>query len=93
MLRLVASCLICWYGSVNLHSKKLLNNIVKVCSKIVGIEQKSLYNVFDHCVEDKARVIMSDRNHMLSMYYELSPSIHHYQCLEVRPCAQKSFIP
>ena len=28
---LVTSCLICWYGSVNLHSKKLLNNIVKVC--------------------------------------------------------------
>ena len=28
---LVASWLICWYGSVNLHSKKLLNNIVKVC--------------------------------------------------------------
>ena len=33
---LVTSCLICWYGSVNLHSGKLLNNIVKVCSKIVG---------------------------------------------------------
>ena len=28
---LVTSCLICWYGSVNLRSKKLLNNIVKVC--------------------------------------------------------------
>ena len=47
----VASLLICWYGSVNLHSKKLLNNIVKVCSKIVGVEQKSLYNIFSHGVE------------------------------------------
>ena len=34
---LVASCLICWYGSVSLHSKKLLHNIVKVCTKTVGI--------------------------------------------------------
>ena len=47
----VTSCLICCHGSVNLHSKKLLNNIVKVCSKIVGIEQKSLYNIFSHHVE------------------------------------------
>ena len=44
------SCLTCWYGSVNMHSKKLLNNIVKVCSKIVGVEQKSLYNILNHCV-------------------------------------------
>ena len=44
----VASCLICWYGSVNLHSKKLFNIIVKVCSKTVGVEQNSLYNIFNH---------------------------------------------
>ena len=47
----VASCLICWYGSVNLHSRKLLNNIVKVCSNTVGVEQKSLYNIFNHRVK------------------------------------------
>ena len=29
-------CFICWYGSVN-----LLNNIAKVSSKTVGVEQKS----------------------------------------------------
>ena len=65
----VASCLICWYGGVNLHSKKLLNNIVMVCSKTVGVEQKSLYNIFDHRVEKEAMVIMSEINHVLSMYY------------------------
>ena len=52
---LVPSCLICWYGSVNLHSKKLLNNIVKVCSKTVGIEQKSLHNIFNHCVKKRQK--------------------------------------
>ena len=46
----VASCFICWYGSVNLHSKKLVNNIVKVCSKTVGVKQKSLCNIFNHRV-------------------------------------------
>ena len=50
---LVTSCLICWYGSVNLHSKKLLNNIVKVCSNTV--EQKSLYNIFNHRVEKRQK--------------------------------------
>ena len=39
---LVTSCLICWYGSVSQHSKKLLNNIVKVCCKAEGVEQKYL---------------------------------------------------
>ena len=48
---LVTSCLICWYGSVNLRSKKLLINVVKVCSKIVGVEQKSPYNIFSHRVK------------------------------------------
>ena len=90
---LVTSCLICWYGSVNLHSKKLLNNIVKVCSKTVGIEQKSLHNIFNHSVKKKAKVIMSDRNHALSMCYELLPSGRRYRCLKVKPCAQKLFIP
>ena len=27
----VTSCFICWCGSVNQHSKKLLNNIVTIC--------------------------------------------------------------
>ena len=90
---LVTSCLICWYGSVNLRSKKLLNNIVKVCSKTVGIEQKSLHNIFNNSVKKKAKVIMSDRNHALSMCYELLPSGRRYRCLKVKPRTQKSFIP
>ena len=89
---LLTSCLICWYGSVNLHSKKLPNNIVKVCSKTVGIEQKSLHNIFNNSAK-KAKVIMSDRNHALSMRYESLPSGHRYRCLKVRPRTQKSFIP
>ena len=64
---------------VNLHNKKLLNNIVKVCSKIVGAEQKSSCNVFNHCVEDKAKVIMSDINHVLSVYHKLLQSGRRYR--------------
>ena len=52
---LVTSCLICWYASVNLRSKKLLNNIVKVCSKTVGIEQKSLHNIFNNSVKKRQK--------------------------------------
>ena len=75
------------------HSKKLLNNIVKVCSKTVGIEQKSQHNIFNHSVKKKAKVIMSDRNHGLSICYELLPSGRRYRCLKVKPRTQKSFIP
>ena len=44
----VASCFICWYGSVNLHTKKLLSNVLRACSIIVGMQQKSPYNIFEH---------------------------------------------
>ena len=65
----------CWYGGGNLHSKKLLNNIIYVCSKIVGVEQKYLYNIFGHRVEEKVKVTMSDIDHVLSLYYELYPLV------------------
>ena len=38
-------------------------------------------------------MIMSDRNHALSMCYELLPSGRRYRCLKVKPRTQKSFIP
>ena len=65
---LVTSCLICWYGSVNLHSKKLLNNIVNVFSKTVGIEQKYLHNIFNHSVKKRQKLLCLTE-------------IMHYQCV------------
>ena len=58
----VPSCLIGWYVSVDLYSNKLLNNIVKVCSKIVGVEQKSLYNIFNHHVEKKQQYYVQHKS-------------------------------
>ena len=78
----MTSCFICWYGSVYLHSKKLLNNIVKVCSKVVGVE-RNLYIISLAIMLKRAREIMSDIDHVLSMYYELLTSGRHYRCLKV----------
>ena len=88
----VTSCFIRRYGDVNVHGTKLLNNIVNVCSKIVGVEQKSLYNIFSHCVENKAKVIMSDKDHVLSVYYKLLQCGRRYRSIKVKPRAQKTFI-
>ena len=44
-------------------------------------------------LKKKAKMIMSDRNHALSMCYELLPSGRRYRCLKVNPRTQKSFIP
>ena len=44
-------------------------------------------------LKKEAKVIMSDRNHALSMCYELLPSGRRCRCLKVKPRAQKSFIP
>ena len=79
----------CFKGSCD---KTQSYNIVNVCTETVGVEQKSIYNIFSHRVEIKKKV-MSDRNHVLSMYYELLPSGHGYWCLKVKPCPLKSFIP
>ena len=60
------SCLICWYGSVNLHCRKLVNNLVKVCYKTVGVEQKSPYNIFNHRAKKRKRSLCLTK----IMYYK-----------------------
>ena len=49
---IVASCLICWYGSVNLHSKKLLNYIEEEERKLyfnnlLHIHQHTFFKIHD----------------------------------------------
>ena len=57
-----------WYGSINLYVRKLLDNIVEVYCKIVGVELKYIYSIFSHHVK-KGKVIESDRNNVLSTFY------------------------
>ena len=81
------------FWSPYIYSKKLLNNIVNVCSKIYGVELESQCNIFSHRVEENAKITLSEKNHVLFMYYELMPSGYRYRCLKVNPRAQKSYIP
>ena len=81
------------FSTVTWQKIDRLDNIVKICSRITGKEQQSLCNIFNHHSEKNPKVIMSNRNHVLSMFHELLPSGRCYQCLKVIARAQKSFTP
>ena len=85
---------ICWYGSLNVKNKNVLNKVVNVCSKIVGVKQNGLNVLYERRVVRKANVIVNDRMHGLSQYYELLPSGRRYRVPKCRVLRTKnSFIP
>ena len=49
---LVTSCFICWHGSLYLHGKKLSNDLVNACLRIVSMKWKPLYNAFNSCIKE-----------------------------------------
>ena len=54
--------------------KNVLDRVVNVGGKIVGERQKSLGQLYECRVAQKARMIASDENHILAKQYELLPS-------------------
>ena len=37
---------ICWFGSLTVHDKNVLNGVVRVCSKVLGKKQMSLEELY-----------------------------------------------
>ena len=53
----------CWYGSLCVRGKKVLNDVVNVCSKVVGKKQACMQDLYERRMKRKARQIAGD-NHM-----------------------------
>jgi hypothetical protein len=83
----------CWYGSLGVRSKRMLNDVVNVCSKVVGARQVNIQELYDRRVVKKAEQILNDDSHVLAKYYELLPSGRRYRTMKVKTRAQKTFIP
>ena len=64
----------CWYGSLNVKCKNVLNRVVNVCSKVVGVRQTSMTELYERRVVRKAERIVNDSGHVLAKHYELLPS-------------------
>ena len=83
-----------WYGSLNVKNKNVLERVVKVCSKIVGVNLKSLNVLFESRALKKGRKIANDCDHILSEEFDLLPSGKRYRVPKARTLRLKnSFVP
>ena len=90
---LLTASFICWYGSLGVKSKRVLNDVVNVCSKVIGMRQFGMQELYDRRVKRKASKIASDNCHVLAKHYELLPSGRRFRTMRVKTRAQNSFIP
>ena len=67
------SC-ICWYASLSLKQKNTLAMVNKVSSKIIGIQQVKLNELYDRHVLKKAESITSCSSHPLHAEFKMLPS-------------------
>ena len=68
---------ICWFNRLSMKDRNCLNNIVKVCSKIIGAQQSNLNSLWEKRVLQKAKNIIN-HNQILSSEFTLLPSGRRY---------------
>ena len=83
----------CWYGSLCVRSKRVLSDVVNVCSKVVGAKQVGMQELYERRALKKARQISNDESHVLAQCYILLPSGRRFRNFKVKTRAQKPFIP
>ena len=77
-----------------MKNKNVLERVVKVCSKIVGVNLKSLNVLFESRALKKGRKIANDCDHILSEEFDLLPSGRRYRVPKARTLRVKnSFVP
>ena len=90
---LLSFSFICWFGSLTMHDRGVLNGVVNVCSKVIGVKQPCLNELYERRVVRKGQKIASDSSHVLAKTYELLPSGRRYRAFRVKTRAAKTFIP
>ncbi|KAJ8290914.1 hypothetical protein GJAV_G00019140 [Gymnothorax javanicus] len=83
-----------WFGSLTLTHHNTLNRIIKISSKIIGLEQQSLTTIYNTRALKKGNQIASDPSHTLNPHYTLLPLGRRYRSLPFRTKrATSSFLP
>ena len=70
---------LCWYSGLSVRNKNVLDRVVKVSGKVVGVRQRSMHELYESRIVSKARMILSDASHVLAKNYELLPSGRRYR--------------
>ena len=52
----------------------MLNDVVTLCSKVVGKKQACMQDLYERRLKRKARQIAGDQSHVLAKFFELLPS-------------------
>uniref|UniRef100_A0A1A8LEW2 Alkylated DNA repair protein AlkB homologue 8 N-terminal domain-containing protein n=1 Tax=Nothobranchius pienaari TaxID=704102 RepID=A0A1A8LEW2_9TELE len=84
----------CWFYSVSLQYRNLLQSTVKVCSQIIGLPLRNLTSQCDQHTGSLAQKIVKDPSHPLHTVLEWLPSKRRLRC----PCCKtqrrrRSFVP
>ena len=70
---------ICWFNNLSVKNRNKLENIVKLSSKIINSQQRSLGQFCSNQVNKKALKIIDDKNHILNNRFELMQSGRRYR--------------
>ena len=70
---------LCWFNGLSISNRNRLDRVVKVCSKVIGVQQKSLTMLYNDRIEKKVNSIVQDQSHILSQYFDLMPSGRRYR--------------
>ena len=70
---------LCWYSGLSVRNKNVLDRVVKVSGKVVGVRQRSMHELYESRIASKARMILCDASHVLAKNYELLPSGRRYR--------------
>ena len=74
---------LCWLTGLKVKDKNKLERVVNVCSKVVGVRQKSLKELYEKRVVNKGRAIAGDSTHVLTLCFAMLPSGKRYRAM---PC-------
>ena len=84
----------CWFNVLSVKDRNSLNAVVKVCSRIIGVQQGNLSSIWEKRVVQKAKKIISQSDHVLSSEFVLMPSAQRYYVPPRRTNRySKSFFP
>ena len=71
---ILTSSFVCWFGTLSVKNRGRLNSIVNRGSKVVGVRQTGVSELYEKRAMRKGLQVISDLCHILSQYYETLPS-------------------
>ena len=72
-------CVVVWFGNLNLADKNRLDRLVRVASKVIGVNQVQLSELYVWQVARKTQAILACTDHPLKGEFERLPSGRRYR--------------